>query len=101
MAARAFVFVQVDPSDADHFEATFAGVAEHFREVPGLLASILLRNSQEPGSYIVVSEWRAREDFLAWEEEPSHRELTKPLQEFWSGAGTARHLYDVAVTTDS
>jgi heme oxygenase (mycobilin-producing) len=101
MPARAFVFVELDPAEGERFERTFAEVAEHFRTVPGMQANILLRDSANPGSYIVVSEWDSRESFLAWEEEPSHRELTKPLQEFWSGAGTARHLYEVAVTTDS
>jgi heme-degrading monooxygenase HmoA len=98
--ARAFVFVEIDPADGDRFEQTFAGVAEQVRDTPGLLANILLRDAGKPGSYIVVSEWDSRDSFLAWEEEPSHRELTKPLQAFWSGAGTARHLYEVAVSTD-
>jgi heme-degrading monooxygenase HmoA len=100
MPARAFVFVDIDPADGERFEQTFAGIAEQVRETPGLLANILLRDAQKPGSYIVVSEWDSRESFLAWEEEPSHRELTKPLQAFWSGAGTRRHLFDVAVSTD-
>ena len=100
MPARAFVFVDVDPADGDRFEQTFADVAEQVRDTPGLQANILLRDAQKPGSYIVVSEWDSRDSFLAWEDEPSHRELTKPLQAFWSGAGTRRHLYEVAVSTD-
>jgi heme-degrading monooxygenase HmoA len=98
--ARAFVFVELDPAQGEEFEQTFAGVADKVRDTPGLLANILLRDPQKPGSYVVVSEWESREAFLAWEDEPSHRELTKPLQAFWSGAGTDRHLYDVAVSTD-
>jgi len=98
--ARAFVFVEIDPTDGERFEQTFAGVAGQVRGAPGLRANILLRDANKPGSYIVVSEWDSKESFLAWEDEPSHRELTKPLQAFWSGAGTARHLYEVAVSTD-
>jgi heme-degrading monooxygenase HmoA len=98
--ARAFVFVELDPERGEEFERTFADVAGKVRDTPGLLANILLRDPQKPGSYIVVSEWESREHFLAWEDVPSHRELTKPLQAFWSGAGTDRHLYDVAVSTD-
>lgn len=101
MPARAFVFVELDPADGERFESVFADVAEQVRDTPGLLANVLLREAQAPGSYIVVSEWASREAFLAWEEEPSHRELTKPLQSFWSGAGTRRHLYDVAVGESS
>lgn len=95
MPARAFVIVDIDPELGARFESAFADVAEQVRETPGLLANILLRNVHTPGSYIVVSEWDSKESFLAWEEEPSHREVTKPLQAFWSGAGTRRHLYEV------
>jgi heme oxygenase (mycobilin-producing) len=91
------VFVEVDPADAERFERTFADVADKVRETPGLTANILLRDEGTPGSYIVVSEWESKEHFLAWEDVPSHRELTKPLQAFWSGAGTRRALYDVVV----
>lgn len=97
MPARAMVFVELAPPDRERFEAVFAEVAERVRETPGLLSNILLRAVDQPGSYVVVSEWESREAFLAWEDEPSHRELTKPLQAFWSGAGTRRHLFDVAV----
>jgi heme-degrading monooxygenase HmoA len=100
MEARAMVFVDVGPERGAEFEATFADVAEKVRDTPGLLANVLLRDPTSPGSYIVVSEWETKEHFLGWEDVPSHRELTKPLQAFWSGAGSKRALYEVAVETD-
>ena len=96
-AARAFVLIDLDPAEGERFEAAFAEVAAQVGKMPGMTANLLLRSVETPGAYIVVSEWESREAFLAWEEEPSHREVTKPLQAFWSGAGTRRHLYDVAV----
>ena len=100
MPARAMVFVDLDPAEGERFERTFAEVAEQVRDTPGLLANVLLRDARTPGSYIVVSEWESKEHFLGWEDEPSHRELTKPLQAYWSGAGTRRALFEVAVSTD-
>jgi heme-degrading monooxygenase HmoA len=101
MPARAMVFVDLEPSQGEEFESTFAGVAEQVRDTPGLLANVLLRDPNSPGSYIVVSEWETKEHFLAWEDVPSHRALTEPLQAFWSGAGTRRGLFEVAVVTDA
>lgn len=95
--ARVLFFANLDPEQGPRFEAVFEGVAEQVRDTPGMTANLLLREQGEPGSYVVVSEWESREAFLAWEEDPSHREVTKPLQAFWSGAGTKRRVYDVAV----
>jgi len=65
-----------------------------------IVGSVRCEEETGPGSYSVVSEWESRESFLAWEEEPGHRGVTKPLQAFWRGAGTRRNLFDVAVSTD-
>ena len=95
VTARAMVFVELEPEQGETFESTFAGVASQVRDTPGLLANMLLRKAHQPGSYIVMSEWESKEHFLGWEDVPSHRELTKPLQEYWSGAGSSRALFEV------
>src|SRR4051812_48640134 len=95
--ARVMFFAKLDPERAAEFEAAFADVAEQLRDTPGMSANLLLREEGEPGSYVVVSEWDSQEAFLTWEEDPTHREVTRPLQGFWSGAGSVRRVYDVAV----
>ena len=95
--ARVLFFAKLDPERAKEFEAAFGEVAEKVRDTPGMTANLLLREEAEPGSYVIVSEWESREAFLTWEDDPTHREVTKPLQGFWSGAGTQRRVYDVAV----
>src|SRR5437660_1797942 len=54
----------------------------------------LLRDTGEPGSYILLSEWESKEVFLAWENAPIHMQTTTPMRPYWAGR-VERKIYDV------
>ena len=99
MSVRVMVRAQVRQADAVAFEAAFAEVTRKVRGTPGHLGDELLRGD-EPGSYILLSEWESREAFLAWEDAPIHRQTTTPMRPYWGGPVT-RTIYDVAVRLGS
>jgi heme-degrading monooxygenase HmoA len=56
----------------------------------------LLRSDDDPGAYVLLSEWESRAAFLAWEDALVHREATTPMRPFWRGR-VERVIYETAV----
>lgn len=96
MPARVMVFARIGPGDRPAFEKAFASVSAAVRGTPGHLRDELLRSEDEPGAYVLLSEWESREAFLAWEDAPIHREATTPMRPFWQGR-VERRIYETAV----
>jgi heme-degrading monooxygenase HmoA len=96
MPARVMVFARVDTHDRPAFEEAFATVSRTVRGTPGHITDELLRSDDDPGAYILLSEWESREAFLAWEDAPVHREATTPMRPFWQGR-VERRIYETAV----
>lgn len=96
MPARVMVFARIDPEDRPAFEAAFATVSRCVRGTPGHVTDELLHSEDDPGAYILLSEWESREAFLAWEDAPVHREATTPMRPFWQGR-VERRVYETAV----
>jgi heme oxygenase (mycobilin-producing) len=93
MPARVMVFATIAPVDRPAFEAAFASVSRTVRGTPGHLRDELLRCDDEPGAYVLLSEWESREAFLAWEDAPVHREATTPMRPYWRGR-VERRIYE-------
>jgi heme-degrading monooxygenase HmoA len=51
------------------------------RGVPGHLRDQVCQSTDDPDEWLITSEWRAIDDFLAWERSPEHRDLVRPLAE--------------------
>ena len=96
MPARVMVFARVETDDRPAFEEAFAAVSRTVRGTPGHITDELLRSEDNPGAYILLSEWESREAFLAWENAPVHREATTPMRPFWQGR-VERRIYETAV----
>ena len=96
MPARVMVFARVDPGDHRAFEDAFTTVSSRVRGTPGHVRDELLRSEDDPGAYVLLSEWESREAFLAWEDAPVHREATTPMRPFWRGR-VERLIYETAV----
>jgi heme-degrading monooxygenase HmoA len=90
------VFARVETDDRPAFEEAFAAVSRTVRGTPGHITDELLRSEDNPGAYILLSEWESREAFLAWENAPVHREATTPMRPFWQGR-VERRIYKTAV----
>jgi heme-degrading monooxygenase HmoA len=103
MAARVMVFAKINRGDEEAFEAAYAQVTSNVKGTPGHVNDELLRRNEppdgdgEPQSYILLSEWESKEDFLAWENAPVHTEKRNPMTPYWTGK-VERVIYDVAHT---
>jgi len=93
------VFATVKPENGELFEAAFADVSARVRGTPGHITDELLRDPERPGTYILMGTWQSREAFLAWEDDPVHRETTTPMRPYW--LTVERRIYEVAVRTAS
>jgi heme-degrading monooxygenase HmoA len=96
MPARVMVFARIGPDDRPAFEEAFATVSARVHGTPGHVRDELLRSDDDPGTYVLLSEWESREAFLAWEDAPVHREATTPMRPFWLGR-VERRIYETAV----
>jgi heme oxygenase (mycobilin-producing) len=96
MPARVMVFARVDPSQRQEFESAFETVSGRVRGTPGHLRDELLRSDDDPGAYVLLSEWESRAAFLEWEDAPIHRDATTPMRPFWTGR-VERLIYETAV----
>jgi heme-degrading monooxygenase HmoA len=110
MRTRVMVYAHIRNEDRDAFEAAYAEVTAKVKGTPGHVRDELLRHSTGddvmPGaeadpdpdgvtSYILLSEWERREDFLGWERDEIHMQTTTPMRPYWVGR-VRRHIYDVA-----
>ncbi|WP_131744857.1 antibiotic biosynthesis monooxygenase family protein [Frankia sp. Cppng1_Ct_nod] len=95
MTARILVFASVAPELAHGFEQAYTQVTARMKGTPGLLGDELLRDGEDPGRYLLLSEWESEEQFLAWESAPIHQEITVPMRPYWSGS-FERRIYNLA-----
>ena len=94
MAVRVMVFAKIKPGEEAAFEAAYQEVTRKVKGTPGHLRDELLRDTGEPGSYILLSEWESKEVFLAWENAPIHMQTTTPMRPHWAGR-VERKIYDI------
>ena len=97
MPARVMVFAKIRQGEEAKFEAAYAEVTAKVKAsaFKGHIKDELLRDTSEPGSYILLSEWESKEAFLAWEDAPIHMQTTTPMRPYWAGR-VERKIYDVA-----
>ena len=95
MTARVMVFAKIRPGEEANFEAAYAEVTRKVKGTPGHVQDELLRDTSEPGAYILLSEWESKEAFLAWENAPIHMQTTTPMRPYWAGR-VERKIYEVA-----
>jgi heme oxygenase (mycobilin-producing) len=106
MAARVMVFAKINRADAEAFEAAYAQVTANVKGTAGHIGDELLRRrepadpSDEPLSYILLSEWESKDAFLAWEESIAHVNKRSPMHPYWAGK-VERVIFDVAHTIKS
>ncbi len=65
-----FFHITVPPERAEAFERTWCERAGTVDQMPGFQGMEVLRDSQKPGTYIVLTRWDAKEHFEAWANSP-------------------------------
>jgi heme-degrading monooxygenase HmoA len=60
--------------------------------VPGHLRDQVCQSATDPEQWLITSEWRTLDDFLAWEAGEEHRDLVKPMRECITEARSLRFV---------
>ena len=60
--------------------------------VPGLLAHQLCQDVEDPGRWIITSEWEEIEDSASWDRSEEHNRLVQPLRECFERAASRKYL---------
>lgn len=82
---RVLLFLRTD--EPQSVEQVYHQVSAELSGTPGLVGSELLRDVDDPGSLVVLSEWRSHEAFGIWESGSSHRATTAPLRPYQDSRG--------------
>jgi heme-degrading monooxygenase HmoA len=88
---RATLSMKVRAGREADFERAWRAVAEQARRAPGNLRQALLRDPDDPSSFVVTSDWESREAFARFERSPEQDALTAPLRELRESARMTIH----------
>ncbi|MBD0329774.1 MAG: antibiotic biosynthesis monooxygenase [Thermoleophilia bacterium] len=90
---RATLTITVKEGREADFERAWRDVAEVVRRNPDNIRQVLLRDSADSRSFVVMSDWVDREAFTRFERSPEQDELTAPLRDLReSGSMTVHEL---------
>ena len=76
---RVLFMLKLSPGAGEEFLREYESVRWHVAQVPGHLSDQVCRSADDADEWLITSEWRSAEDFIAWESTPGHRELAKPM----------------------
>ncbi|GAA3564080.1 antibiotic biosynthesis monooxygenase [Amycolatopsis ultiminotia] len=82
MSGRVLVLLYHLTEDEAGIETAYHQVSAELAGVPGLLGNELLRSVHDSRAFLVLSTWRDRAAFDAWEQGSSHKASTAPLRPF-------------------
>ncbi len=88
---RATLFMKVKAGREAEFEPAWRAIAERARTFPGILRQTLMREPEDPASFVVTSDWESREAFHRFERSPEQDDLTAPLRELRESARMTVH----------
>jgi heme-degrading monooxygenase HmoA len=78
---RAMLYMKVKPGQGEAFERAWQEVAAQVRNAPGNIRQALLRDLNDPTSFVVTTDWASREAFHHFEHSAEQHELTATLRE--------------------
>jgi quinol monooxygenase YgiN len=75
------------------FEQEWLGAAEQIRTLPGCLRQDLVRDADDPRSYLIISDWADRERLDAFGRSEQRDQLLRVIRDLRESA--QRHTYQV------
>jgi heme-degrading monooxygenase HmoA len=78
---RATLYVTIKPGREDEFVEVWKGISQQVRTARGNLGQTLLRDPDDPRSFVVTSDWESRGAFTEFERSPEQDELTAPVRD--------------------
>src|SRR5690606_27945941 len=77
---RATLYLKIKAGHEDEFQQVWKGIAEQVAKAPGNVRQSLLRDPNDPSSFVLTSDWSDREKFHAFETSPEQDDLTAPIR---------------------
>ncbi|MGC5021004.1 antibiotic biosynthesis monooxygenase family protein [Micromonospora sp. DT47] len=79
---RVLIHAAAPPTEQGAVEEAYHRISADLAGTPGLLGNELLRLADDPGRFVVMSEWESLAAFRSWEAGASHRGTTAPLRRY-------------------
>ncbi|GII95055.1 antibiotic biosynthesis monooxygenase family protein [Sinosporangium siamense] len=95
--ARVLIYYRAPGGDSEVIEKAYHEISAEMAGTAGLLRNELIRDADEPDSFLVLSEWQDLDAFRLWERGPQHRGTTSPLRQYQDRDRGRRHygIYQV------
>jgi heme-degrading monooxygenase HmoA len=93
LPARFVLDIGVVPGREEDLTRAYAALRARLEQgVPGLLEHELCQNVDDPGRWILTSEWESLEASTAWDRSEEHDRLVRPLRECFERAASTKYL---------
>lgn len=76
---RVLFLLTLRPGADEAFLAAYESVRWIVAGIPGHVGDQVCQSTHDPREWMITSEWRSADDFLAWERTAEHRELAAPM----------------------
>jgi heme-degrading monooxygenase HmoA len=86
---RATLHMKVRPGTEEEFVRAFRAIADEVRRDPGSVRQTLMRDPDDPTSFVVMTDWVSREAFRQFETSSAQDNLTAPLRALRESASMA------------
>ena len=86
---RVLFMLKLSPGADDAFLRDYEAIRWQVAQVPGHMSDQVCRSANDADEWLITSEWRSAEDFLAWESTPGHREGAMPILVLTASGGPA------------
>ncbi|MEV4182440.1 antibiotic biosynthesis monooxygenase [Streptosporangium canum] len=85
--ARVLIYTAAPSEEPGAVEEAYHQISRDLAGTPGLLGNELLRATDDPAAFVVMSEWESLAAFRSWEEGAAHRGTTAPLRRYQRAPG--------------
>lgn len=85
--ARVLIYTAAPSDEPGAVEEAYHQISRDLAGTPGLLGNELLRATDDPAAFVVMSEWESLAAFRSWEEGAAHRGTTAPLRRYQRAPG--------------
>jgi heme-degrading monooxygenase HmoA len=89
MSVRLVVDVSVKEGTGDDLTRAYGALVARAAHQPGLIDHQLCRSLDEPGRWLVISEWETLEQSTAWDRSEDHGRLLAPMRACFARADRA------------
>jgi heme-degrading monooxygenase HmoA len=89
---RVLFLMDVLDDHQERFLAAYERIRNQVADVPGHISDQLCQSLGNSAQWLLTSEWRSSEHFLAWVDSPAHREMVAPMSACLGSKNSLRYL---------